>query len=89
MQARQTLKRSALALAISLAAAAPLYAQSNSQGYIFGQVSGSGTVTVQNLGTESAPRLRSPSITSLRKFGERRPASLENERNEKPRCTRF
>ncbi|MBL0028874.1 MAG: TonB-dependent receptor [Rhodanobacteraceae bacterium] len=51
MQTRRTLKRSALALAISMAAVAPLYAQSNSQGYIFGQVNGSGTVVVENLGT--------------------------------------
>ena len=36
----RTLKRSALALAIAMAASAPLHAQSNSQGYIFGQVSG-------------------------------------------------
>lgn len=51
MQARTKLKRSALALAISLAAATPLYAQSNSQGYIFGQANGSASVLVENLGT--------------------------------------
>jgi hypothetical protein len=51
MQARRTLKRSALALAITLAASSPLYAQSNSQGYIFGQVSGGGSVLVENVGT--------------------------------------
>ena len=51
MQARNKLKRSALALAISIATASPLYAQSNSQGYIFGQASGSGSVLVENLGT--------------------------------------
>ena len=47
----RTLKRSALALAIAMAASAPLHAQSNSQGYIFGQVSGGGSVVVENLGT--------------------------------------
>ncbi len=47
----RTLKRSALALAIAMAASAPLHAQSNPHGYIFGQVSGGGSVIVENLGT--------------------------------------
>ena len=39
--------------------------------------------------TESAPRLRSPSITSFKKLGERNPASFENRRNEKFGFVRF
>ena len=51
MNPRLTFKRSALALAIGFAAASGAFAQSNSQGYVFGQVSSGGTVTVENLGT--------------------------------------
>ncbi len=47
---RKQFKRTALALAIAVAASGTVLAQS-SQGYIFGQVSGSGSVTVENLGT--------------------------------------
>ncbi len=48
---RNQFKRSALALAIAVATSGTVLAQSNTIGYIFGQVSGGGTVSVENLGT--------------------------------------
>ena len=48
---RKQFKRKALALAIAVATSGAVYAQSNVNGYIFGQVAGSGSVTVENLGT--------------------------------------
>ena len=48
---RNQFKRSALALAIAVATSGAVYAQSNATGYLFGQVSGGGAVTVENMGT--------------------------------------
>ena len=48
---RNQLKRSALAVAIAVATSGAVYAQSNATGYVFGQVSGGGSVTVENMGT--------------------------------------
>ncbi len=48
---RNQFKRSALAVAIAVATSGAVFAQSNTTGYVFGQVSGGGAVTVENLGT--------------------------------------
>ena len=48
---RNQLKRSALAVAIAIATSGAVLAQSNATGYVFGQVSGGGSVSVENMGT--------------------------------------